>query len=316
MPGHHQPLTSSGPLPHDVPFTRAQALHLGVPGSVLRELTRRGCIRQVLHGVWVSRDVADALSVRVAALALVVPESAVVTDRTAAWLHGVAILPRTAQGEVPLVSVYGTPGTRIRRSEVDGGERALLDRDIMEIGPVRVTTPLRTACDLGRSLWRFDALAALDGFLRIGVTHRSVLEEVERFRRQRGVVQLRDLAPIADGRAESPGESALRLHWYDAGLPPPELQWWVYDDHGRAVYRLDLALPEIGYCAEYDGEQHHTSEADREADRDRRTWLATRRRWHVAVFTKHDVYDPAVDPCPRLRAGYGEARMARGLPRW
>src|SRR5206468_3759671 len=30
-------------------------------------------------------------------------------------------------------------------------------------------------------------------------------------------------------------------HWYDAGLPRPELQVWVYDDDGVGVYRLDIA---------------------------------------------------------------------------
>ena len=51
---------------------------------------------------------------------------------------------------------------------------------------------------------------------------RAADAEIGRFRGFRGVVQLRCLAPLGDGRAESPGESALRLHWYDAGLPTPE----------------------------------------------------------------------------------------------
>ncbi len=61
----------------------------------------------------------------------------------------------------------------------------------MELGGLRVTTPVRTACDLGRLLWRFDALAALDGYLRIGVDRDEVLLEMPRFRGYRGVRQLR-----------------------------------------------------------------------------------------------------------------------------
>ena len=126
----------------------------------------------------------------------------------------------------------------------------LLPRDVVEIGGLAVTSPLRTALDLGRLLWRFDALGALDQFLRIGVVADELIAEVARFKGFRGVVQLRFLAPLADPRAESLAESALRLHWKDAGLPSPELQWWVYDEHGIAVFRLDLALPEVLFAAE------------------------------------------------------------------
>lgn len=307
MPAHHQPLPPDGPLPGDAPFTRATAASCGVDGALLRELARRGSIRPVLHGVWVSASVPDSLALRVAAIALVVPAHGVVTDRTAAWLHGVPILPRTARTEIPPMSVRQRPGTRMRRVGVEGGERALRQRDVMELGPVQVTTPLRTACDLGRTLWRFDALAGLDGFLRVGLPHALLLGEVERFKGYRGVVQLRSLAPLTDRRAESPGESGLRLHWYDAGLPRPQLQWWVRNDRGRQIYRLDLALPEIGYCAEYDGEEFHTSGADQEADGQRRRWLTTARGWHIDVFTKHDVYDPRADPGRRLLSGFAEA---------
>lgn len=307
LPAHAEPLPSHGPLPTALPFTPRTAAQLGVDRPLLRELARRASIRQVLHGVWVSSAAPDSLGLRIAAVALVVPTHGVVADRSAAWLHGVPILPRTARTEIPPISVRQRPGTRMRRGGVEGGERLLLERDVMECGPVLVTTPLRTACDLGRSLWRFDALAALDGFLRVGLSHSALLAEVERFKGYRGVVQLRLLAPLADGRAESPGESALRLHWHDAGLPRPELQWWVVDDFGRRLYRLDIALPDIGYCAEYDGEEFHSAASDLAADGHRRGWLSSARNWHIEVFTKHDVYDPAVDPCPRLRAGFESA---------
>ena len=197
-----------------------------------------------------------------------------VTDRTAAWLHGVDILPRSAVHEPPPLCVFGSTGSRLRRPEVASGIRTLPTDDVMVVHGVRVTTPLRTALDLGRLLWRFDALAALDGFLRIGVPARAP-PAVRRA--LRGPARRRP-APlpraVADGRAESPGESALRLHWYDAGLPRPELQWWVYDDHGVAMYRLDLALPDLRYAAEYDGRRFHDeNDEQREHDDERREWL-------------------------------------------
>jgi hypothetical protein len=302
------------PLPLDAPFTAEQAADLGVSRWFLRLLLDRALVRPVLRGTYVAVQVVDTVDLRAAALRLVVPEAAVVTDRTAAWLHGVDILPRSAVHEPPPLCVFGSTGSRLRRPEVSSGIRTLPPDDVMVVQGVRVTTPLRTALDLGRGLWRFDALAALDGFLRLGVPREHLLLSVERFAGHRGVVQLRHLAPLADGRAESPGESALRLHWYDAGLPAPELQWWVYDERGVAMYRLDLALPDLRYAAEYDGRRFHDdNDEQREHDDERRGWLDTRQRWVIGVFDQDDVYAPRADPSPRLLEGVRRARTRCGL---
>jgi hypothetical protein len=249
----------------------------------------------------------DDLAFRARALRLVVSPSAVVTDRTAAWLHGVDVLPRSALTTPPPISVFQRPGTRSRRAGVASGERMLLPRDVVEIDGLMATTPLRTALDLGRLLWRFDALAALDKFLRLGVVLDELLSEIERFKGYRGVLQLRYLAPLADPRAESGAESALRLHWYDAGLPKPEPQWWVCDEHGTALFRLDLALPEVLFAAEYDGTEFHTSDEDRAYDRERRAWLTECRSWVIEVFLNDDIYRLHADPAPRLQAGLHRA---------
>ncbi len=125
--------------------------------------------------------------------------------------------------------------------QTDGRRRGLLPTDVTVVLGVPVTTQLRTALDLGRLLWRFDALAAIDGFLRSGVPHDLLIAGIARFRGYRGVRQLRALAPLGDGRSESAGESALRLHWHDAGLPWPQLQVWIYADDGTPLFRLDIA---------------------------------------------------------------------------
>jgi hypothetical protein len=310
MPGWLSPhtvlLDERCPLPLDLPFTADHAARLGVSRGQLRRLLAKGLVRRVVQGVYAAAQAPDDPEFRATALSLVVSPSAVITDRTAAWLHGIDLLPRSARTKALPVSVYQRPGTRSRRDGVDSGERMLLPRDIVEINGLAVTSPLRTALDLGRMLWRFDALAALDQFLRRGVTLDQLLLELDRFKGYRGVIQLRALVAIADPRAESVAESALRLHWYDAGLPRPELQWWVYDDQGVGVFRLDLALPEVWFGAEYDGAEFH-SEDDREHDEARRTWLAER-RWWIEVFRKVDVYAPRADPGPRLRAGLSSAR--------
>lgn len=306
-----QLLGDDAPIPIDRPFTNTQAARAGVRPQVLTELVRRGLLRRMLRGVVVATQVPDSLALRVAALRLVVPQHCVVTDRTAGWANGVSVLPRSSVYEMPFLDAFSTEGSRMRRDGIRSGVRDLLDRDIVELDGLRLTSPLRTACDLGRGLWRFDALAALDGFLRIGLDPGELADEVARFKGQRGVVQLRSLVPLADGRSESPGESGLRLHWHDAGLPRPNLQIWVHDDAGVAIFRLDLGLEEIWYAVEYDGEAFH-GEADQEHDADRRAWMERERGWIIEVFCKEHVYAPRADPTPRLVRGYRRARARVG----
>jgi hypothetical protein len=305
-------LDPSCPLPLDLPFTAAMAEHLGVSRKQLRTLVARGLVRRVVQGVYAATQAPTDLNFRALALSLVVSPSAVVVDRTAAWLHGVDILPRSAREVAVPVEVFQSPGTRCRRDGVDSGERMLLPEDIVEIHGLRVTSPLRTAHDLGRLLWRYDALSALDQFLALGVDF-GELQDIGRYKGYRGVVQLRYLAPpLADPRSESQPEAALRLHWYDTGLPKPELQWWVYDDRGVGIYRLDLALPDLRLAAEYDGVAFHSSDQDSAHDEERREWLDRSRRWVIEVFVNKDVYAPLADPGVRLQSGLARAQARLG----
>lgn len=303
-------LGPDAPIPCDRPFSAVEASRLGVGESLRRRLVQRGLLRPVLRGVFVASSVPDSLRLRVAALGLVVPEHAVVVDRTAAWLHGVDALPRSAIHRMPSLDVFSRQGSRMRRPGVASGIRELTARDVQNVGGLAVTTQLRTACDLGRLLWRFDALGAIDGFLRLGLDHGLLLSEVERFAGCRGVRQLRTLAPIGDPGAESQPESALRLHWYDADLPPPETQIWVDDDDGRPKFRIDVGDRSARYGAEYFGEDFH-GEDQQDADEWRLTWLEERRDWHMDVFTKDDVYGHELAASGRLRRGHGAAVASR-----
>ncbi|WP_195909283.1 type IV toxin-antitoxin system AbiEi family antitoxin domain-containing protein [Microlunatus sp. Gsoil 973] len=293
-------------LPTDRPFTAAQARHLGVDGNVLARLVRQGLLRRVLHGVYVDACVPDSIDERARALALAVPEAAVITDATAAWLYGVDLFPGGSMGPMPRVQYFRHPDhTRVRRKQVQGGRRMLDDADLVSIGPVLVTSPLRTACDLGRSLRREKALAGLDALLRLGGFTAAELDaQLRRFRGRRGVVQLRELVPLADGRAESVRESELRLLWIDAGLPKPDLQISVLHRPGREPFRLDLGDARVKYAAEYDGEEWHSTPEQIARDAWRRE-LIRGEGWTIDVFGNADLHRwSAMD---RLKDGYRRA---------
>jgi hypothetical protein len=270
----------------DVPFT---ASDIAAPRSELRSALRSGAVVRLFAGVYVRADIALTRKLRAQGLMRVVPRHAVVAGRSAAWLWGVdaeALDQRSRRLELEVVS-EGALGV-IRRSGVEGRAGLLAAGDVMVVDGVRVTSPERTAADLGRRLERGAALAALDAFLRLGLlTPASLSDEVVRWRRQRGVVQLRELVKLADGRSESPMESRTRLRLIDAGFPRPVPQWWVTGEGGRPRYRLDLAWPDLKVAVEYDGEDHH---GPRQLARDeaRRRWLRGQ-GWVVLVVRRADI---------------------------
>lgn len=117
-----------------------------------------------------------------------------------------------------------------------------------------------------------------------GITGPQVVAAATRLRGHRGVIQLRELAPLVTGQVESPGEAWTLLALVDAGLPTPELQLGVWaDDWGDAW--LDLAYPREMVAVEYDGEEFHTKPEDKRRDQVRRAALR-RSGWTVIVVTK------------------------------
>jgi hypothetical protein len=282
------------PLPLDRPFTTGMARAVGLHSSELAILVDRGYLRRLLLGVYVASPVPDSLALRAAALSLVVPADAVVTDRTAGWLHGSDMV--LAPGDhlmVPPVSIFvSRRGARLRNDLAASGQRMLSERDVMQVYGVRVTTPLRTACDLGRLLGRDQAFAALDAMARLGVDPGEMWEEHGRFRGMRGVRQLRGFIPLTDGRSESQGESVLRLRWLDLSntLPPPELQIEVPGPYGETL-RLDLGVESLRAAVEYNGEEwHDRTDEQRAHDRARQAYLRGEQDWIVEAVTKRNLW--------------------------
>lgn len=296
-------------VPIDRPFTTTWARAHGVDPRRLRAWLHAGLLASPVHGVWHAAQLQDDLGLRLDCLRLVVPEHAVVTDRTAGWLHRAPmVLEPNAHLEVPPVDLFLLPGGRIRRPVTRSGQRELLSHEIEVIEGVRVTTKLRTTCDLGRKLPRREAFAAMCAMLKVAdFTVDDIRQEADvRFRGHRWVRQLRELTPLCDPRFESPGECRLALIWHDTpGLPPFEPQWCVAGPDG--FFYLDLAVPGLRYAAEYDGADFHGPDRA-EADRARRAWLQESDGWMVSVFVAEDVRGSGGIASDRLQRDVAEAR--------
>ncbi len=228
------------------PFTPAMARDAGVGRTSLERMLRAGTVRRVLRGVYAASTLADSREQRARALGLVVGRSVVVVDRSAAWVHGLDPATEAGQGEaLPPVETLDTG--RVASNRFRSG-RHLAARDVEVIDALTVTTPLRTALDLGRLLPPPAALAALDGLLAGGTfTHTELIAELPRMVGHRGAARLRVLAAQADDRARGAAESVLRLRWHDARLPSAVPGLMVAA--GPRVVRLGLGVERCQFGA-------------------------------------------------------------------
>ncbi len=175
----------------------------------------------------------------------------VIAGIAASALHGA----QWVDDDVPIELIWGN--TRPPRGLVARDE-TVADDEITRVAGLPVTTPARTAYDLGRHLARGQAVARLDALMR--ATPFSIEDVLLLFKRHagaRGIRRLRAVLPLVDAGAASPKETWLRLLLIDAGLPVPETQIPVHANW-RLVGVLDMGWEAYKVAAEYDGDQHRS----------------------------------------------------------
>ena len=177
----------------------------------------------------------------------------IITATAASALHGA----QWVDADVPIELLWNC--TRPPRGIRVRNERFAND-EITRVAGIAVTTPARTAFDLGRHLSRDEAIARLDALMyATPFSFEEVLLLAKRYPGARGVKRLRAALPFVDGGAASPRETWLRLLLIDAGLPVPVTQVPVIDRRSRPVRMLDMGWEEFMVGAEYDGDQHRTN---------------------------------------------------------
>ncbi|HVL86075.1 MAG TPA: DUF559 domain-containing protein [Pseudonocardia sp.] len=261
----------------DGPFLGSRAVAQGLlTAAQLRGPTYTSLFRDV-H---VPADLAQDLALRSRGAYLLAPPHGVLVGHSAAELHGAGCSPENAPAEItaPRGELRPRRGLIVRQDVLDEDE-------VCTVAGCRVTTPLRTAWDLGRRLRLVEAVVAVDALARVGRFDPAAL--LRGRPGARGCRRLPRVVELADPRAESPMETRLRLVLVLGGLPAPELQYQVVDDRGAVLARLDLAYPDVRLAIEYDGEEHFGEERNR---RDRRRDLAIADLgWDTLRFTRDDV---------------------------
>lgn len=185
-------------------------------------------------------------------------------------------------------------------------------RDGAPLGVVdgrRATEPAWTAVEVARALRRPRALATLDAALRSKTCDRRQLRAAAaRQAGRRGIVQVRELIPLAAPEAESPMESEARLAMHDGGLPAPLLQYEIVDRNWQ-TWRVDFAWPDLMVAVEYDGFDWHSSPDHLRRDRQKRAALGEV-GWTVLSVVADDVRRRSVDMVRRIEAELSDRRAA------
>lgn len=226
------------------PFVGSEALATGW-------LNRHGLrtrYRAEFPNVYLPRHSPPTLSQRITAAWLWAGGHAVIAGAAAASLHGSKWIDDDVAVELIHANPRAPEGIVTRRE-------TLLDGEAQSLGDFTVTTPERTAFDIGRHEPLRTAVARLDALAR--ATRLEVSEVAalaRRHPRTRGLRQLERVLELVDPGAQSPRETYLRLLLTDAGLPPEQTQIPVATDEG--MYYLDMGWSGCMVAVEYDGDQH------------------------------------------------------------
>lgn len=218
---------------------------------------------------------------------------AVFAGCSAAALHGADWIDDDVPVELICRNPYPPTGVVTRRERI-------LDDEIVRVGGVPVTTPARTAFDLGRHRPRDEAVPRLNALAgATALTASEVYPLIVRYSGARGVRRLRTALELIDGGAQSPRETWLRLLFVDAGLPRPTSQLAVHNGDHHPLARLDLGWERFKVGVEYDGDVHRTSRPVYVKDRSRRTMLGDL-GWEVVYVMAEDNPRDVVDRTRRV----------------
>lgn len=219
--------------------------------------------RAIFHNVYLPNDVAMTAAIKAHAAWLFAGPDAVLAGVSAAAVYGTKWLDADAPAVIVRSDRHRPAGLTVHSYQ-------LTTDDVCIRRGMRVTTPARTALDIGRLLPPEDSVPILDALLNATRLNTGEVEKLMADRvGLRGIRWLRKALDMVDGGAESPQETKLRLVLVAAGLPAPQTQIEFFDEYGHAFIRVDMGWRQWKVAVEYDGVQHWQDSRQRAWDIER-----------------------------------------------
>lgn len=245
------------------PFIGSEAI---AAGTLTKSQLSTG-YRRLFRDVYVDPNIEITAGLRAHAGWLWAGRRATIAGFSAAAIHGSRWVDVSAPVELLHDNRHRSPGIQPRWNRIDEDEIEVVDG-------LPVTTPARTALDLGCWYRTMTAVAAIDALAQAtGVKSADVGLLIDRYPGRRGIRRARVAAALFDAGSQSPKESWVRVILIEAGVPRPQTQVPVSDEFGGVFAYLDMAWPELKVAVEYDGEQHRTDQRQYRWDSRRREAL-------------------------------------------
>jgi hypothetical protein len=240
-------------------FSRAEALDWGETDKSLARARHAGLIVRLRRGMYVSAKIYSACDdrgkhlLRARAALDAQQGEAVLTGVSAAALYGFAL------HDQDLSAVHLLRMDQVRPHCAASTIHHAVTMPIT-VDDVDIVDGIR-AVSAARAVWEVACRSSLEGGV---VTADSALhldpgligpitEIAAQFAYAPGSRQGRAAIKLADGRAESPGESVTRVQFHRYRIPMPELQYVVVDHRGAVAGEADFYWEDARHLGEFDG---------------------------------------------------------------
>jgi hypothetical protein len=237
-------------------FTRRDVLAAGHDDRTIARALRARLWVRIRHGyytftdLWVSADLQTQHRVQSHAALHKLGDRVALSHVSAALEHQLLVW------DVDLTLVHvtrldGGPG-RIEAG-IHFHEGFCTEDEVEEIDGRLVVNRTRAALETCTGISTEHALVVLDSLLHHGCSKEALAAQHELMRHWPGMQHVQIAVGMADGRAESVGESRIRWLCRVHHLPRPDLQYDVFDHRGVLVGTTDFDWKELGLLGEFDG---------------------------------------------------------------
>lgn len=236
---------------------RRDLIAAGYTDRQIRTRVQSGELHRVRHGsycdagLWKSLSEADRHRVLARAVLARAHPSTVLTHVSSAIEQGAPVWGH----DLTQVHTTRTDG-RAGRKECDRVQHAgtMPAYHVTQVNGVPVSLATRCAVEMTTISTVESALITVDGLLHAGLTRpNGVAQFAHRTRWWPNSLRTNVVLRLADPRHESAGESRTAYLCFMQGLPRPEPQVVIRDEHGREIARVDFAWPRFGVFLEFDG---------------------------------------------------------------
>lgn len=238
-------------------FLRREALECGYSDKLIAARLRGRHWHRVRHGaycfadVWAISTPEERHLILARAVLRTTPGPVALSHTTALVAHGIATW------DVDLTRVHVTrldAGAGRRERDVEHHVGLCPERDVMVVDGLPVVVPARAVIEAATLLSVEAGLVAADSALfRAACSVEDLRRTFDRFSHWPGSQRIHVVLHHMDGRSQSAGETRSRFLFWRQGLPVPELQFEVRDEHGRLVAATDFAWHEQRAFGEFDG---------------------------------------------------------------